>query len=143
MRPRRTANPKRRVQQKPSDEEGLNRLKALAAAVKYGGNPEHKRNPGDFGLDPPSLPRQGKTLCDGAEVFTREFALSLLREGILRGLVSVQKRNGWPQNVWAVTKSGIALEGMLENPTTGAYHGYPMLEDDPLTEQILERWSVK
>jgi hypothetical protein len=29
---------------------------------------------------------------------------------------------------------------MLENPAIGAYHGYPMLEDDPLAEEVLERW---
>jgi hypothetical protein len=112
----------------------------MAERVTYGGNPEHKRNPGDFGLNPPSLPRQGKTLCDGANIFSRTDALSVLRQGIRQGLVSVQERGPWPQNIWAVTPSGIALEAMLENRMTGAYHGYPLLDDDPLTAQVLERW---
>ena len=51
--------------------------------VKYGGNPEHKRNPGDFGLTPPSQPRADKTLCDEVAVFKRTTALRLLRKGIV------------------------------------------------------------
>lgn len=141
MRRRKTLNPKRRVQSKPSTDRDLEHLRRLADAADYGGNPEHKRNPGDFGLDPPSSPRQGKSLCDGAGIFSRAEALGLLREGLRRGLVSVQERGGWPQNVWAVTKTGVALEAMLENPSKGVYHGYPMLDDDPLIEEIFERWS--
>ena len=59
---RRTFNPKRRLY----PEEGLRpRQQVLSLAidgVRYSGNPEHKRNPGDFGLNPPSSPRAGKTL---------------------------------------------------------------------------------
>ena len=141
MKPRRTPSPKREIRAwDPSDRAYVERLKIMAETVTYGGNPEHKRNPGDFGLNPPSLPRQGKTLCDGANIFSRADALSLLRHGIRLGLVSVQERGSWPQNIWAVTPSGIALEAMLENRMTGAYHGYPLLDDDPLTAQVLERW---
>ena len=46
-------------------------LAKLASEAKYGGNPEHKRNPGDFGLTPPSGPRPGKSLCDSVKVFTK------------------------------------------------------------------------
>ena len=67
----------------PSEE-----AKRLASSLGYGGNPEHKRNPGDFGLNPPSQPRLGKTLCDEAVILTRRGALSLLREGARRNLVS-------------------------------------------------------
>jgi hypothetical protein len=142
MNPRRNPSPKREIRARDrSDEAYIERLKVMAETVTYGGNPEHKRNPGDFGLDPPSIPRQGKTLCDGANIFSRAGALSLLRQGIMRGLVSKQERGAWPQNIWALTASGIALEAMLENRVTGAYHGYPMLDDDPLTAQVLERWS--
>jgi hypothetical protein len=142
MKSRQNPSPKRCIRAKdPSDAAYVERLKVMAETVIYGGNPEHKRNPGDFGLDPPSLPRQGKTLCDGANIFSRAEALSLLRQGIRRGLVSEQVRGGWPQNIWAVTASGIALEAMLENRVTGAYHGYPLLDDDPLTALVFERWS--
>lgn len=58
-----------------------------------------------------------------------------------KGLVSVQVRNGWPQNVWAVASSGVPIEAMLDNEVTGSYHGYPMLEGDPLREEILRAWG--
>lgn len=57
----------------------LDQLKALRRRVSYGGNAEHKRNPGDFGLSPPFGPRKGKTLCDGVSIFQRAVALRLLR----------------------------------------------------------------
>jgi hypothetical protein len=50
-------------------------------AARSGGNPEHKRNPGDFGLTPPADARMGKTLCDSVGIFSRNAALDLLREG--------------------------------------------------------------
>jgi hypothetical protein len=137
---RRSANPKRRLAGRP-EASGRAALKALAARVRYGGNPDHKRNPGDFGLSPPSRPRRDKTLCDEAGVFTRAEAEALLRLGIERGLVSVQERNGWPQNVWAVSANGLPVEAMLENPETGTYHGYPMLSGDPLRDLVIERWG--
>ena len=111
-------------------------------SVHYGGNPEHKRNPGDFGLTPPSIPRPDKTLCDLAGVFKREQAIRLLKEGIRRGLVSEQIRSGFPQNVWAVTEDGIAFEAQLENAGNGTYHGYPLPEDDPFREKVFEKWKA-
>ena len=141
MKPRRgTFNQKRRLC--PLDEVGF-RNESLAPnleKLRYGGNPEHKRNPGDFGLTPPSMPRPGKTLCDQVEIFTRTKALQLLRAGLDRGMFSVQERNGWPQNIWAVTEKGDPLEAQLEG--VGVYHGYPMPEADPFREVIIERWSV-
>lgn len=119
------------------------RLADLSNSVAYGGNPEHKRNPGDFGLKPPGMPRQGKSLCDSANLFLRADALRLLREGIAKGLISAQERNGWPQNVWAVTESGVPVEAMLENQNQGTYHGYPMLPGDPLADMVLARWGAQ
>ncbi len=113
----------------------------MAATAAYGGNPAHKKNPGDFGLNPPSEPREGKTLCDGSGIFKRAEAQALLQDGFRRGLISVQERNGWPQNVWAAHKGRIPLEAMLENPQTGTYHGYPMLSYDPLYHEVLKRWN--
>lgn len=112
----------------------------LETTVRYGGNPEHKRNPGDFGLSPPSSPRPNKTLCDGANILSREKATKLLKDGIRRGLVSEQRRNGFPQNIWSVTEEGIPLEAQLENAETGTYHGYPIPNDDPFREKVLDKW---
>jgi len=133
-------NPKRRLAE--VDEGMAFRLKELAKQVKYGGNPEHKKNPGDFGLTPPSDPRQGKSLCDISDIFTHREALKLLQAGIRKGLVSHKSNQGWPQNVWAVTKDGCALEAQLENCMQGSYHGYPMPDSDPLKAEILSRWGA-
>lgn len=62
MKPRRTVSQKRKLVPAPTDAVSKNALLALSRKATYGGNPEHKRNPGDFGLSPPALPRQGKSL---------------------------------------------------------------------------------
>jgi hypothetical protein len=113
---RRTVNPKHRFATGMAKAD----LERLAGVVHYRGNGEHKRNPGDFDLPPPLGPRPGKTLCDGTSIFQRRVALHLLREGIRRGLVSEQARGSYPQNVWAVSDAGIALEAQLDNRETGS-----------------------
>lgn len=110
--------------------------------MRYGGNPEHKRNPGDFGLIPPAVPRADKTLCDAVAAFSKRIALRYLHDGIRKGLMSVQTRGDFPQNIWAVTDTGEPLEAQLENSALGAYHGYPMLETDPFREEVLQRWRI-
>lgn len=115
----------------------------LVQRVIYGGNPEHKKNPGDFGLVPPSGPRPGKSLCDEAHVFSRKQALNYLKQGLAKGLISDRSKGVWPQNIWAVTESGVPLEAQLENPEIGSYHGYPMPPSDPLADEILMQWSSR
>ena len=134
---RKSFNPKRRVATKtnPAD------IRRWVADVRYGGNPEHKKNPGDFGLTPPASPRRNKTLCDEAGVFKRAKAMELLKEGIRRGLVSEQTNNGYPQNVWAVSAEGIPFEAQLENAGDGTYHGYPMPEDDAFRDTVISKWE--
>ncbi|HBM65162.1 hypothetical protein QOT74_14430 [Pseudomonas aeruginosa] len=131
-------NPKRRIIE--AGQLDSERLKELKGAISYGGNPEHKRNPGDFGLKPPADPRRGKSLCDVAEIFSRAEALKLLQDGIGKELVSDREDNGWPKNIWSVTEAGIPLEAQLENPETGQYHGYPMPDSDPLASEVISRW---
>jgi len=136
---RRTLNPKRRLcppEALPSRQEAL---LAQIRNVRYSGNPEHKRNPGDFSLVPPSTPRPGKTLCDQVEIYGRVEALNLPRAGLQRGTFSEQERGGWPQNVWAVTERGEPLEAQPEQP--GVYHGYPMPATDPFREKVIEAWG--
>ena len=108
------------------------------AEARYGGNPEHKMRPNDYGLTPPCNPRPGKTICDEFRDFPRADAVALLHQGFNRGMVSVQVRNGWPQNVWAVSDKGEAFEAQLENKSTGAYHGYPMPEADDFRLEVIE-----
>lgn len=134
---RQKQNPKRRLVSSIPDQAELDEL---AAKVAYNGSPYHKRNPGDFGLTPPSSPRFEKTLCDPTEVTKKELATKLLREGISRGLISENTVNGFPKNVWSVHK-GWVLESQLENETKGEYHGYPLTEDDPLHAMVKSRWE--
>jgi len=129
-------NPKRKIQ-KDFDQEWL---ESLQKKVKYGGNPEHKKHPGDFGLTPPAMARPDKTLCDGVEIFKKTVALRRLKEGIKYGLVSEQMRGDYPQNVWAITKNGEVLEAQLENEEQGIYHGYPMPCEDPFKKVVLSLW---
>jgi hypothetical protein len=115
----------------------------LAARVIYGGNPEHKRSPGDYGLTPPASPRPGKTLCDGDRVILKSEAVGLLQAGLRKGTTSAASPEGWPQNVWAVSDSNQVFEAQLENATQGTYHGYPMPEDDDFREIVLKEWKAR
>ena len=136
-RERKRFNPKRRIRQDCDSDE----LDRLVSSVKYGGNPEHKRNPGDFQLNPPAQPRADKTLCDAVGIFDKSTALRLLREGVCQGLISEQTRGGFPQNIWAVTRDGSPLEAQLENRAQGVYHGYPMPMNDDFRDEVLRRWT--
>ena len=138
--PRTAYNLKRKLAANPTPRD-VPGLAALANEVTYEGSASHKRNPGDFGLAPPFGPRTHKTLCDDAGIANKSVAEALLREGVRRGMVSAQVRGKWPQNVWAVTEVGVALEAVLGNPERGHYHGYPMPANDPFRETILARWN--
>ncbi len=118
-------------------------LSDLASQAQYGGNPEHKMNPGDFNLTPPSSPRKKKSLCDSVKVFTRKEALALLRNGIKMGLVSDRFVGQWPKNVWSVMDDETPLEAQIESPEQGSYHGYPMQEDDPFCEEVIKEWRTR
>jgi hypothetical protein len=139
MKRRKGFSPKRRIRQKVDPRY----LETLAQTITYGGNPEHKRNPGDFGLTPPSHPRPDKTLCDKVKVFHRGAATDLLRAGCTKGLISEQQRGAFPQNIWAVSDGGFPLEAQLENVEQGTYHGYPMADSDPFGEMVLKYWSQR
>jgi hypothetical protein len=135
-------NPKRKLVTPAQALARADELSTLANRACYGGNPEHKKNPGDFGLTPPSDPRQGKSLCDLAKIFKRDEAEKLLRAGLRKGLVSDRMAGDWPKNVWSVTDSGFAMEAQLENSDLGSYHGYPMPETDPLSQEVIRRWEL-
>jgi len=116
-------------------------LERLAAELRYGGNPAHKRNPGDFGLTPPSLPRDDKSLCDEIQLFRREQALLLLRNGARRGMISEWDGAGYPKYIWSMTNDGTPLEAVLENPHNGTYHGYPLEVNDDFRENVIAQWN--
>jgi hypothetical protein len=66
--------------------------------------------------------------------------LQLLKDGFVRGMVSVHERGGWPQNVWAVSDNE-AYEAQLENQAEGVYHGYPLPADDDFRRLVLLEWN--
>jgi len=134
-------NVKRRIKETALGD--LQHYSDLAEQIRYGGNPEHKKNPGDFGLTPPSGPRSGKSLCDMVGIFSRQDALKYFKLGLQKGLISDRFNGQWPQNIWSVTEDGYPLEAQLENPVTGTYHGYPMPYSDPLAAEIVRRWNIK
>jgi len=136
-------NPKRKIASADhSTEDNRTRWASLA---KYGGNPQHKRRPGDFGLHPPVSPRPGKTLCDGDpdRPLSKADAENLLREGFRKGLISEQVHDGWPQNVWVISEDGEVYEAQLENSAQGIYHGYPLQSDDVFRTVVQEEWSKR
>ncbi|PZV11578.1 MAG: hypothetical protein DCF20_19145 [Pseudanabaena sp.] len=134
-------NPKRRMLE--INKCDFKHLLALSLKAKYGGNPEHKKNPGDFKLTPPSLPRAGKSLCDSVKVFTRKVALELLKKGLKNGLVSDRFEGQWPKNIWSVMDDGTPLEAQIESSETGSYHGYPMQTEDPFCAKVIDAWSER
>lgn len=117
-------------------------LNGLARRIRYIGSPYHKRNPGDFGLTPPSQPRPDKTLCDGSGIFKVAEAQKMLREGARRGMVSADPgQNGYPKHIWAVTADNMVLEAKYNNEGPGNYHGYPLFERDPFRRVVLNCWN--
>jgi len=111
MKRRNDYNPKRRIRESVD----AVFISKLIESVRYDGNPEHKRNPGDFGLTPPRQPKPDKTLCDNVNIASRSEAERLLKVGVKNKLISVRERSGFPQNIWAVTDGGHPLEAQLEN----------------------------
>lgn len=140
MRRRTGYNPKRRIA--PAADWPQTSRQTLADKVKYGGNPEHKMRPNDYGLMPPRNPRPRKTLCDAIQPFPKNLAARLLRQGVERGMVSVRCSNGWPQNIWAVSER-VAYEAQLENREAGTYHGYPLTSDDDFIKTVFLEWDQR
>jgi len=117
-------------------------LEQLCENVSYEGSPYHKKDPRRFRLPTPPQPRSDKSLCDEADVSiqSESDALALLKEGISRGMISQQQKNGFPKHIWAVL-GGIPFEAILGNEVTGCYHGYP-LRRDRFGQQVLEKWEA-
>lgn len=117
-------------------------LETYAQKLCYTGNPCHKRNPGDYGLQPPAAPRPDKTLCDSTGIYRRADAEQLLREGLKRRLISAEDRHGMPSIIWAMTDTGIPVEARLDS-SNGSYHGYPLQQNDPIARVIEDLWAER
>lgn len=114
----------------------------MAEESSYWPSPYHKRSHSFEVVQP--RPRRDKTVCDSAEDGDfREDARMLLASGFRRGMVSAQKRGGWPQNVWAVGDDDTVYEAQLTNRGQGEYHGYPMKGDDEFRCIVLREWKAR
>ena len=110
---------------------------SLRSSAWYEGAAYHKRSPGDFNLSPPSDPRPDKTLCDVAGVMRLAEAQALLSCAIEGGLVSeAVTADGVPKQRWAIDDRGWVFEAIHGGSRPGAYHGYPILSVDPLSEVV-------
>lgn len=86
-------------------------------------------------------PRKDKTLCDDVGIATKEMADDLLTRAIDRGLVSeAWTGKGFPKQIWVVHE-GRVYEAIYGGSREGAYHGYPIRENDPFCDEITARWS--
>lgn len=134
--PPRTVENRKLVRTRPREAERLR----LCEKVVYTGNPAHKRDPGDFGLNPPAAAKRNKTLCDNAEIFRKKRAQELLSNGVAEGLWDERTDQGFPKIVWCV-EGELVLEAQLENATKGEYHGYPLLDTDPYRQVVFARYQ--
>ncbi|MBC7542128.1 MAG: hypothetical protein H7338_05295 [Candidatus Sericytochromatia bacterium] len=115
----------------------------LASEATYKGSPYHKRNPGDFKLDPPPSPRPDATLCDEAQVFTIAKATELFGLAIQAGLASIATTSeGLPKRFWVVdTTSGHVFEAM--DGGNRQYHGYPVRQTNPTFHDVSAAWGQR
>lgn len=140
-RPQRRSKQKQKAEIMPIDQLSSKRRRALAAQAKYFGSPFHKRHPDDYGMPELPKPREDKTQCDADRRIRYGEAVRLMKKGFRRGLISVQWRGQWPQNVWAVDANGVVYEAQLQNAEQGEYHGYPMKANDDFTEVVRTEWE--
>jgi hypothetical protein len=111
--------------------------------ASYEGSPYHKRDPGDFGLTPPSAPRRDATLCDEAGVHRLEEAHALFTVAIAAGLVSENNSStGLPKHLWVVNEDRV-FEATYGGSRPGRYHGYPIRRSDPLFEEVRAAWRER
>ncbi len=115
-------------------------VRAELESARYVGNPQHKRWPADYGLNPPADPRPNKSLCDGLRPIKKREAIELFRSGIGLDMVSVDlDHRGLPKRVWAVDEYGEAYEAM--SSADGKYHGYRLYRDQDMRDLVIAEWN--
>ncbi len=139
-RPQRRTKQKKKAALAPVGVIGKDELDRMAKTARYNPSPYHKSDPSILGSP---IPRPDKTVCDGPAPVDCRDAAGLLKSGFVRGMISMQVRQGWPQNVWAVDDGRIVYEAQLSNSELGEYHGYPMKVDDDFTRLIRKEWEER
>ena len=70
-------------------------------------------------------------------------ALEMLKEGLRRSMTP-PGGVGFPAPVWAVDdRTGLVYEAKLTHPDTAVYHGFPLLDRDPLRKEIVKQWQAR
>ena len=144
-RPQKRSKPKPRTSLAEMDSVRRDEIERLEKGARYRPSPYHKLHPHhpSGGQSTYPSPRRDKTVCDGPTMDASLSPSELLSSGFRRGMVSEQKRQGWPQNVWAVDDEGAVYEAQLSNSETGEYHGYPMKVGDGFTIFIAREWEKR
>ena len=133
-------NPKRRIV--PSASVDRQYLAELAERARYGGSPHHKSRPADYDFHPPQSPRPHKSLCDAKRVVLKEEAESLLKKGIMLGMVSKVYANDFPKYIWAVDDHGEPYEAKLGHDGR-RYHGYQLGQEDSMRQVVIKEWKKR
>ena len=134
----RTANnPQRRIAPP-----GTTDIAVLSRKVRYIGSAHHKKNPADYGFNPPTAPRGNKSLCDGKRIVKWREAFKLLRGGIARGMMSTYCVKGFPKYIWAVDEGGDVYEAKLDG--TQGYHGYRLgIDERAMRKLVIKEWRSR
>ena len=137
--PKREGNkPGRRIESRGKIEPAV--LKRLAKRARYVGSAHHKRIPADYGFHPPAAPRSHKGLCDRGGVVKWKEAAELLREGLMRGMISAMGAGDFPKFVWSVDSQGRVYEAIGPD---GKYHGYELGKDDNMRQWVMKEWRAR
>lgn len=136
-------NPKRKLAESESIDRA--RIAALRRQFSYEGSSKHKRWPQNYGLDPYRGERRDAMLCDAHARFDNRSMSSIRSVLLARCLGAALVGDRWegpgPKELWTVSDSGWIFEAQKTNPDTAEYHGYPMALNDPLAQDVYDRFA--
>jgi hypothetical protein len=117
-------------------------LVQLAARAVYVGSGHHKRYPADYGFDRVN-PVPTKSICDLVAPVLLPQAKGWLRDGIMKGMISVPVAGDYPKYIWCVADDGRVFEAKTDPHTPGRYHGYPLEGEDDMKDYVSQIWATR
>jgi len=140
MKPRQSANPKRRIA--PPQSLDASQQESLLASARYVGSALHKHTPSDYGFHPPTNPRPHKSLCDDLRPLPYPEARALFVAAIRKGMVSTHREGDLPKYVWSVDDQGEVYEAKIGND---GYHGYRLDRESEgaMRSLVLREWGLR
>ena len=133
-------NPKRRIIEGTLPD--MAAREALLTRINYVGSGHHKLYPADYGLERTN-PRPTSSVCDAVKPVLLAEASDLLRQGVLRAMLSTYGQDGFPKYIWSVSLDGTVYEAKTHPDTPGQYHGYPLEKEDSLRDEVIEAWEAR